>query len=76
MINIQKLLISSGNLFRRLVVGILLTALIACFFVLIVEFQHNRAIQIVGSIIIALVLWFIIKVDSWLFEVATDKQNT
>jgi len=70
-----KLIKISSNLIRRIVVGILITILVACFFILIIEFKHDIFIQALGAAIVFSALWLVLKIDSWLFEAVNNKQQ-
>jgi len=63
------LITSSSNVIRRLVIGVLLTILVGCHFIIAIEFKHDVFILVLGSATMFASLWLVIKINNMLLKV-------
>jgi hypothetical protein len=63
------LITSSSNIIRRLVIGVLLTILVGCHFIIAIEFKHDVFILVLGAATVFSSLWLVIKINKLLLKV-------
>jgi hypothetical protein len=63
------LITSSSNIIRRLVIGVLLTILVGCHFIIAIEFKHDVFILVLGAATMFSSLWLVIKINKLLLKV-------
>jgi hypothetical protein len=64
-----KLITTSSNVTRRLVIGVLLTILFGCHFIIVIEFKHDVFILVLGAATMFSSLWLVIKINNMLLRV-------
>ena len=66
------LITTSSDVTRRLVIGVLLTILITCHFIIAIEFKHDVFILVLGSATMFASLWLVIKINNMLLRVMNN----